>query len=883
MKTIIPKMAFVAACAAAVGCDPDCSCELSPRTEALGDEAWSMSEWISVRDAKVAGEAEKRDQRAADGTSWFFTRVLNANEVVQAKWMVSGLGTFDVFVNGKRVGSDFLKPGFTHNEKTKYAFTYDVTKLMNAGKDESNALAAEVSAGWWRDKIASYSGRLSAFRGVLELTYADGSKAYVGSNCADWKCGVTGPVIHAGIFDGEEYDARVVAPYFGEGLVALPIANDEFKGNVFPTAGAEITLRCDLSMAPVEAYRWKGVTGDNGALGRDRVFGKVNRTETLQPDGELFIPAGETLVVDFGQNSASVPFFRFEASEGTVLTALPGEMLNEANGERSRGNDGPAGSLYRENLRKPVTCMRLVYTFAGQGEECFLPRFTYFGYRYLSISATADVHIHALRSVPVTSISKRLELGKIETGVADVNRLIKNVYWGQLSNYLSVSTDCPQRNERLGWTADTQVFAEAGMFNADTSAFFRKWMRDMRDTQHEKGGFPGLAPTPPTAEYGTNPMRLGWGDAGVIVPYQVWKQFGDVKIVEENWAAMEKYVARLNETKFGFEATKGENGGYQWGDWLSYEKLESCGGGAFEVDADGKRKGPKSDAILYWEYLGACYWMWDAQMMATMAKAIGKDAAKYAKMAVEAKEYLKGRFFKAGDGMILPVFRDMQTPAVFALKLGLVEGRAKEATLAALCKNIADHGGCLQTGFLGTSILMDTLTENGKADVAYSLLLQHKNPSWLYSVDQGATTIWERWNSYVKATGFGPVGMNSFNHYAYGAVLAWIYKTAAGIAADTEAPGFANIVMKPVPDRRLGRVSAEYRTPHGLVRSAWRYEGEKWIWDFEVPEGATATVTLPGEIVAKKYGSGSYRIEGEIPFLNAKGTEDGGDRPPSSY
>ena len=211
--------------------------------------------------------------------------------------------------------------------------------------------------------------------------------------------------------------------------------------------------------------------------------------------------------------------------------------------------------------------------------------------------------------------------------------------------------------------------------------------------------------------------------------------------------------------------------------------------------------------------------------------------------------------------MILPAFRAMQTPAVFALKLGLVEGVAKEKTIAALKKNFADHGDCLQTGFLGTSILMDTLTENGMADVAYTLLLQHKNPSWLYSVDQGATTIWERWNSYTKKDGFGPVGMNSFNHYAYGAVLAWIYKTAAGIASDPSAPGFAKVVMAPKPDRRLGHIAAEYRTPKGLVKSAWRYEGEKWIWDFTVPEGATAAVTLPGAAEAKEYAAGDHHEE----------------------
>ena len=849
-----------ASVAALVGCDPECPCKETPRVEALGDQAWAMSEWIAVKDAPISDGKV----RAADGTSWFATKAVNAKDLKRAKWMVSGLGVFNVYVNGKLVGADFLKPGFTQNQKTKYAFTYDVTKLMKTGVGEANALAAEVSAGWWRDKICAFSGKKSAFRGVLELTYEDGSKKLVGSNCDSWTCGIAGPVKHAAIFDGEEYDARIAKPCFGEGLTARPERSDEFKGRVYPSAGAEICLRRDLAMDPVEAYCWKGVTGANSAAGQDRVFGKVVKTRTFESGDELVIPAGETLVVDFGQNCANVPFFVFKAAAGTVLTALPGEMLNEANGERSRGNDGPAGSIYRENLRIPNDGMRAVYTFAGKDVECYLPRYTFFGSRYISVSATGDVTIKTLKCVPVTSIRKCLELGSIETGDKDVNRLIKNVYWGQLSNYLSVSTDCPQRNERLGWTADTQVFVEAGSFNADTSAFFHKWMRDMRDSQHEKGGFPGVAPS---AQYGNNPMRLGWADAGVIVPYQVWKQFGDVKIIEENWAAMEKYVARVAETKFRTELLKGECGMYQWADWLSFEKLESAGGAgkpqnsAFEPTPDGKGRRPKADAILYWDFLGGSYWVWDAQMMAAMAKATGRDAVKYEKMAAEAKAYMVGRFFNTPDGMVLPVFREMQTPALFALKLGFVTGAAKEATIKALRANFKANDDCLQTGFLGTSILMDTLTENGMADVAYTLLLNHNFPGWLYSVDQGATTIWERWNSYVKATGFGPVGMNSFNHYAYGAVLAWIYKSAAGIAADPAEPGFRNIVMKPIPDKRLGRIAASYKTRYGVVKSAWRYEGDKWIWNFTVPEGATASVTLPGETVAKTYRPGEYRVE----------------------
>ena len=249
-------------------------------------------------------------------------------------------------------------------------------------------------------------------------------------------------------------------------------------------------------------------------------------------------------------------------------------------------------------------------------------------------------------------------------------------------------------------------------------------------------------------------------------------------------------------------------------------------------------------------------------MMAEMAERTGRaaDAAKYRAMADAARAYLKQSFFATEDGTILPVFKGMQTPALFALKLGLVEGAAKAKTIADLEASIDAGGGTLHTGFLGTSIVMDTLTENGLVARAYSLLLNHSFPGWLYSVDQGATTIWERWNSYTKKDGFGPVGMNSFNHYAYGAVLAWIYKTVAGIAADPKAPGFANVVMAPKPDRRLGFVRAEYKSAAGLISSAWHYEGDTWVWAFTIPVGATADVTLPGETASTRYGAGTHVV-----------------------
>ena len=633
MKTMIGSaFALCAGVAVVSGCFTGKTCCKAPagvRTAALDASAWEKSAWISAADAKIAGDAEKKHQRAADGTSWFVGEVANEGEVKSAKWMTAGLGVYEVYVNGTRVGSDALKPGFTHVKKTRRSFTYDVTALLNGAKGAKNVFAAQVSAGWWRDKIVSFAGQKSAFRGVLEITYADGTKKLYGTCPKCWTAGVAGRVKHAGIFDGEEYDAREACPAKGDVKFPAAVVNDEFRGEILPSEGGEVCCRCDLALKPVEAYCWKEATGANDKQGKEKVFGKVVRTRTFAKGEKLCVVPGETLVVDFGQNCAAVPRFAMSARRDTVLTCLPGEMLNDANGERARGNDGPGGSLYRENLRMPKDGMRLVYTFAGTGVETYMPRFTFFGYRYLSITATDAVTIECVKSVPVTSIKKCMERGKIETGDKCVNQLISNVYWGQLSNYLSVSTDCPQRNERLGWTADTQVFAEAGAFNADTSKFFHKWMRDMRDSQDPRGGFPGVAPT---AQYGNETMRVGWSDAGIIVPYVIWRQFGDRQIVDENWAAMEKCLARQAETKYRTELLP-ETRNYQWNDWLSLTKYESC---PYKPEYSAFRNGkPTPEALQYWGYLGGCYWIWNSEMMVQMAVGTGRETCveKYRKLA----------------------------------------------------------------------------------------------------------------------------------------------------------------------------------------------------------------------------------------------------------
>lgn len=833
------------------------------RTVALEDSTWNSSEWISAVNAPVMKDVvdDTKNCRAADGASWFYAEFRNEKKVSSAVWMTTGLGVYDLYVNGNLIGEEILKPGFTHPLKTKLSFTYDVTEVFKAGVGAVNILSAQVTPGWWADKIVSprnkrgMLGRKCAFRSVLRVTYEDGTVRHYGTDTQNWKAGIAGPVTHAGIFDGEEYDARILPGYMTPGILLKPELNQEFAGEILPSSGAEVFMRWDIALEPRKSYVWKGAEGKTSDA-----YGSVIIEREYQGNDVITLNPGETLVIDFGQNASAVPAFTFKAVPGTTLTCLPGEILNDGNGAYVRGADGPAGSVHRTNLRSAQKCMRMIYTFGEhRGYVSYVPRCSFFGYRYISVTATGKVHIRRVLSVPVTSVTPEMEIGRLTTGHDGVNQLISNARWGMLSNYLSVPTDCPQRNERLGWTADTQVFAETGTFFANTAAFLRKWMRDLRDTQGHRGGFPGVAPL---GQYGSTPnmmMKFGWADAGVIVPWTVWKQFGDTLIVNENWEAMEKFMSLVEETKYDHGLLISENGNHQWADHLSFEPLETHQKENFTVNAKNKRT-PKPDMLEYWNYMGASYWALDAGMMLDMARATGRDTTKYVRMVAAARDYLHYRFLKLDGSFVLPALDTMQTPALFALRNNLLEGKAKENMVRRLRENFASHGNRLQTGFLGTSILMGTLSDNGMDDIAYELLFQRECPSWLYCVDQGATTYWERWNSYTKEGGLGPKVMNSFNHYAYGAVCEWIWERAAGISTDSTGSGFRRLILAPVPDRRLGYLDAEYKSSAGLVKSSWRYEGDEWIWNFTVPEGVEASVSVPGTTSFVSYGSGSYEV-----------------------
>ena len=730
--------------------------------------------------------------------------------LVAAKLYTSGLGVYESYINGNRVGRVMadgsveyheLKPGFTEMADRKFYNTYDVTSYLAEGK---NALSAIVSQSWWSDTAAGKHGQSDAYLAKLILYYADGTTETVVTDTS-WRSSRCAAVLSADIFSGETYDARVKQDFmlvgFDDSAWMNAAVNTEFRGEIVAWKGSYITVREDLERTPVSLTVYKGADGATASA-----YGKIHVLSTAT-SGAVTLRKGETLLVDFGQNFAGWEAFTVSGQAGTVLSVRHGEILNDQNGEKRRGNDGPGGSIYNANYRAAKATT--TYILSGEGEESYHPSFSFYGFRYIEITATEDITVHKVTGQVVTSVDT--DTGFMTTTDKDVNQLISNIRWGQYSNYLSIPTDCPQRDERQGWTADTQVFAQAGSYFAYSKSFLEKFMIDLCDSQNQDGAYPGTAPT--GAYAGSGWGGTGWADAGVIVPYVLYTHYGDTKVILDNWDSMQKYVDR-------YLAAHGHQN--IWGDWLAYES---------------------NDATIQ-TMLGVAFYAWDALMMADMAEAIGHMEEKDTYLALYERkktEFIK-RYVDATTGKLI---RGEQSVCLYALYLDLLPDEASVAAVTEqLTSNIESRGNKLGTGFLGTAIIMQTLTKIGRSDLAYSLLLQHDNPSWLYSVDQGATTIWERWNSYTKETGFGDVGMNSFNHYAYGAVGGWMFESMAGIGADPAAPGFKNVLLTPQPDTRLG-FEASYDSPYGVIKTSSAYEGNTWTYAFTLPANTTGTLTIP--------------------------------------
>ena len=763
------------------------------------------------RDKSMYFEFERRATPLYDngGLVSFRERFAIPQKVKSVKLTATALGVFEVYLNGTRVGNDEMKPGWTDYRKTVFEFEYDVTDLCKQGGE--NTLVACVAPGWYSGRIARriYGDRGCAFCGEITVTDKDGNTTVFASD-ESWETSFGGRVRTSEIWDGERYDAREKCIYSDSDSYKWTHATlcNYATCEIKPHVGETVQIK-EKDIAPVSAVIYEG-TKDNGSD-----FGEINAvSKKIGANCERGkLAKGQNLLLDFGVEMTARPRFKLYAPKGTKISVFFAEMLNDS-GMRSRGNDGAKGSAYIENYRSALS--RIEYVSNGEVDE-YTSAFTFFGYRYIEIIPDNDIEILYVVSDKIGSALKRV--GKIETSNAEVNKLIGNIYRGLESNYLSIPTDCPQRDERYGWTGDTQIFCGAGAYFVSAYGFFKKWMGDMRDSRDPDGVFPFIAP----AVFGPTSFGTGaaaWCDAGIIVPYKMWLMYGDKSILEENYDAMELHVKGL----FDRNGLAGPNPGF--GDWLCYEE---------------NRK----------DCVAVCYFVYDAMLMEKISRVLGKTerAEYYAKLKADIIEYYKEKFIDNGEFTV-----KTQSGYLLPLAFDMLEGELREKAIRELKAKIVGNDYTLATGFVGTGVINQTLSKVGLDDEAYSLLLQTKDPSWLYSVRQGATTIWERWNSYTLDKGFGDVNMNSFNHYSYGAVAEWMFSSMAGIMPVEEFPGFEKFILAPVPDtrevipagqERITSVNAEFESPRGLIKAAWCYENGEFTYRVTVPENSEATIVFP--------------------------------------
>ena len=796
-----------------------------------------------------SGKGEKRMmQEPMQGAPMFRKAFILGKKVRQAKLYTTALGVYDVFVNGKRVGHlqadgtvlyEELKPGWTDYRKRVFYSSHDVTHLLNKG---GNAIGAVVGSGWWQGYISRgvYGYRAPEFMAKLLVIYTDGTTETIVTD-GSWAWSKDGALRYSDIYNGEQYDARkesdwTTARYTADGWHAVEaksepqIAVEAFKG---PYVQALERLKVPAKTTTI----YQGVKNAGADYGMINVINKVDGAAGIT------LKEGQTAVIDFGQNFAGWVVLSVSGNEGTRLHLRFGEMIND-DGTLKRGNDGPGGSLYTANLRSARA--ELYYTLRGEkGYETYSPSTTFYGFRYCEITATAPVTLVSVVGQPVTSST--IDVGNVTTSSDIVNKLVSNIMWGQRSNLLSVPTDCPQRDERLGWTADTQIFSRTGMYNADAENFYRKWLIDMRDGQTDKGGYPDVAPV----VWQFNNSNGAWGDAGIVLPWNLYLMYGDKEMLTEHFASMERYMDFL-AAQAG-DGYKYQGSGTAFGDWLAFAPTDL-------------------------RYISVAYYAYDALLMAKMARVLSTRAGdeyamkakKYEQLFEAIKTEFQNRYFAQG----VPS-QQSQTAYLLALKFNLCKDAAqRQDVVERLRRLITENNETLSTGFVGTGIISPTLSEFGLNDKAYNLLLQRRCPSWLYSIDQGATTVWERWNSYTVDKGFGPIEMNSFNHYAYGAVGEWLSRFVAGIETDEQQPGFKHIVLQPTPDtrttlpsgqERITSARASYTSNYGEIVSEWSAEnGNTATYNVTVPANTTATLYLPA-------GTSSVIHEGDIAAERAKG------------
>ncbi|RIA08567.1 alpha-L-rhamnosidase [Flavobacteriaceae bacterium MAR_2010_72] len=752
-----------------------------------------------------------------NGVVPLFRKSFLANKkIASAKVYVTSRGLYEVQINGKRMGDSYLSPGWTSYDKHLQYQTYDVSNLLSEGK---NAIGAIVGSGWYRTRLGwenkqNIYGKETALLFQMEIKYADGTTATVVSDTS-WKTS-NSSILYSEIYNGEIQDLNLEQKKY--------------------------------STANFDDSRWVNVTKKD--FPKDYITASINepirKQENFKPVQVLTSPNGET-ILDFGQNLVGWVKVDIQGKPGDLIKLSHVEMLDKK------------GVPYFENLRSAKA--QAIYTLTGNGIETLEPHFTFFGFRYVKVEGLSG-KLNPNDFTAIALYSDMKQTGTFECSNPLVNQLQSNIQWGQKGNFLDVPTDCPQRDERLGWTGDAEVFSRTAAYNFNVNQFFAKWLIDVAADQKENGSVPFVIPDAlKGSQWDMGIGAAGWADASIIIPYNMYVSYGDREIVERQYPSMKAYLNYVQG------AAKNDlwNTGFQFGDWLSYRVDDSKG-----------MIGMKS-AITDNYLVAQCFYAYNTQIMIKTAALLGKTA--------EVKEYqaLLERIKKAFQAEYMTVsgrlISETQTAYILALQFDMLPENLRAQAVDRLVKNIESYEYHLTTGFLGTPFLNPVLTRFGRNDVAYKLLLQDTYPSWLYPIKaHGATTIWERWDSIKPDGTFQDPSMTSFNHYAYGAVGDWMYRTIAGIdTKEAEGAGYKSSIIKPEIGGDLTFAKASLETNYGLLSSSWKIEGNKFILDVEVPPNTNAIIEFPTNkietikenktvINAKSItvGSGKYHYEMEL-------------------
>lgn len=713
----------------------------------------------------------------------FTKTVMLSKPVAKARMYATALGVYEIRINGKKAGDAFFAPGWTNYKKRLQYQTYDVADLLagESGSAKENSIEVMVGNGWYKGIFGfnctpNHYGDRVALLAELHIAYEDGTKEIIATD-TDWQV-KTGPVRYSEIYMGETIDST-------------------FQGE-------------EPADAEAFTYPMENIIAQESE--------PVRMTKRTVAKELLVTPKGEK-VLDFGQNMAGIVEVKVQGEPGQKIIIRHAETLDMD------------GNFYLETLRQA----KATDTYICDGTmQTFLPHFTFHGFRYICVEGLDEVKPADFTACTLHTDMK--ETGSFTCSNEMVNQLQSNIQWGQRSNFLDIPTDCPQRDERLGWTGDAQVFCRTASYNMDTALFFRKWLHDLKSEQTAQFGPPHVVPN----ILAQQDAAAAWSDAATVIPWTVYQVFGDKRVLEDQYESMKGYVDYIT-------AHCSENGlwqsGFQYGDWLALDKEESA-------DRTGA-----TDKYL----VANAYYAYSADIVSKAAQVLGydEDAEKYTALRQKITELFDEEYITRTGRMV----SETQTGCVLALHFSLAREEYRKRIAKSLQTNIANHKNHLSTGFVGTPYLCHVLSENGMHDLAGTIFLKEDYPSWLYEVKKGATTVWERWNSIMPDGSFDESGMNSLNHYAYGSVGDWMYEKLAGI--NPVKPGYKEILIKPGFIRGITSVDASFDSVYGVIRSAWSCKEGRITVDVTIPVNTTAEVVLPEKEGSLHLGSGSWHYEYE--------------------